>query len=157
MDIATLQTADANSIMTIFAAIMIPLVIISLVWFVITVVGYWKLFEKAGEPGWKSIIPIYNEYCIYKIGWNGGIYWLNLLLTVLSTIFLYQMGVEQVITWLLLSLLISVLSLILRIVFCVKLAQAYNKGGAFAIGLILFYPIFMLILAFGDGEYVKNK
>lgn len=157
MDIATLQTADTNSILTIFAAIMIPLIVISLIWFVITIIGYWKLFEKAGQPGWKSIIPIYNEYCIYKIGWNGGIYWLNLLLNALSGFFLYQMGVEQVIIWVLLSLLVSVLALILRVVFCIKLAQAYNKSGAFAIGLILFYPIFMLILAFGDGEYVKNK
>lgn len=35
---------------------------------VLEVVAYWKLFEKAGEEGWKSLIPVYSGYMIYKIG-----------------------------------------------------------------------------------------
>lgn len=158
MDIATaIPTDHQNLILTMLAAIAIPVLVISLAWMIVTIIGHWKLFEKAGQPGWKSIIPIYNEYCIYKIGWNGGIYWINLLLTILSGFFLYKMGAEQVILWVLLAMLVSLLTFILRIVFCIKLAQAYNKNGAFALGLILIYPLFVLILAFGDAEYVKNK
>lgn len=31
-------------------------------WYILQVVAYWKIFEKAGEPGWKAIVPFYNTY-----------------------------------------------------------------------------------------------
>ncbi len=43
----------------------------------ILVVGLWKLFSKAGRPGWASIIPIYNEYTLLKIAGRPG-WWLLL-------------------------------------------------------------------------------
>ena len=39
-------------------------------WYILQAVAYWKIFEKAGEPGWKAIIPFYNTYTQYKFTWN---------------------------------------------------------------------------------------
>lgn len=47
------------------------LIIIGIVWFVFQAIADWKIFTKAGEPGWKSLIPIYNVYVEYDICWNG--------------------------------------------------------------------------------------
>ena len=41
------------------------------IWYVLLVIGYWKLFEKAGKPGWHSIIPILNTYDQYDMCWSG--------------------------------------------------------------------------------------
>lgn len=47
-------------------------------WYVLQVIAYWKIFEKAGEPGWKAIIPFYNTYTQYKFTWNANLYWFAL-------------------------------------------------------------------------------
>ena len=47
---------------------------------VFEIVCMWKLFEKAGEPGWKCLIPIYNAYIFMKICWEGKYFWIMLLL-----------------------------------------------------------------------------
>ena len=41
------------------------------VWYILQVIAYWKIFEKAGKPGWHSIIPVLNTYDQYDISWNG--------------------------------------------------------------------------------------
>ena len=48
-----------------------------LVFYIACVIGMWKMFEKADRPGWASLIPFYNLYCVYDIGWGTG--WLFLL------------------------------------------------------------------------------
>ena len=54
--------------------------IVALVWYVLVVIGDWKLFEKAGKKGWHSIIPILNIYDEYDICWKGskGLFYLFL-------------------------------------------------------------------------------
>lgn len=37
---------------------------------ILVIVAMWKIFQKAGEPGWKAIIPFYNSYTMYKIVWD---------------------------------------------------------------------------------------
>lgn len=53
-------------------------------WYILQVVAYWQIFEKAGEPGWKAIIPCYNTYTQYKFTWNANIYWFVLFGTVIG-------------------------------------------------------------------------
>ena len=45
-------------------------VLVLLVWLILLVIARWMVFGKAGEPGWKSLIPIYNTYTSYKIAWT---------------------------------------------------------------------------------------
>ena len=95
---------------------------------VIGIIAMWKIFEKAGEPGWAAVIPFYNAYILFKITWGNG--------------------------WKFLLLLIPIANIVISIITMVKLAKAFGKSGGFAVGLIFLGPIFMLILGFGDAQYL---
>ena len=62
-----LTTAEAAAVGGAVGAIAAFFTIFAIVFFVLMVVANWKIFKKAGEPGWKSIIPIYNVYIMFKI------------------------------------------------------------------------------------------
>ena len=96
--------------------------------YVLLVIAQWKIFAKAGEAGWKSLIPFYNLYILFKIADGNGIKFLLLLIPVVNVVF--------------------------AIIMELKLARAFGKGTGFAIGLIFLAPIFMLILGFGDAQYI---
>ncbi len=100
----------------------------SLVLAIVVIAGLWKLFTKAGQPGWAAIVPIYNYYILLKIAGKPG--------------------------WWLLLLLIPIVNFIIVILTMIDLAKAFGKGTGFAMGLIFLSPIFILILAFGDAKYV---
>ncbi len=108
--------------------------LISLVIGILTIIANWKIFTKAGQAGWKCLIPIYNLVILFRIA---GIspWW---ILAYLATFI-------PVVGW--------VVSLALSIYLMVNLAKAFGKEGGFAVGLILLNTIFMMILAFGDAEY----
>jgi hypothetical protein len=94
---------------------------------ILSIIAMWKIFEKAGEPGWASIVPIYNTYVLFKIVFGDG---LKMLL-----------------------LLIPIVNIIYSIKLSLKLATVFGKSTGFGIGLLFLTPIFELILAFGDAEY----
>lgn len=95
---------------------------------ILTVVSIWMIFEKAAEPGWKCLIPIYNLYIFFRITWRNG--------------------------WYFLLMFIPFVNLIIGIVTTLKLAKVFDKDGWFALGLIFLGPIFYFILAFDDSKYI---
>lgn len=112
--------AAAGSVLTVY------FIIIGVV-AVISIAACWKLFSKAGEAGWKSIIPIYNAYILFKIVYGNGLKFLLLL--------------------------IPFLNFIVMIALYFRLAKVYGKGAGFGVLLLLFEPIALPILAFGNSEY----
>lgn len=112
---------------TLFAAMGVYLVVLLLVC-VFIIVCWWKLFTKAGRPGWAAIIPFYNYYVMFDIAWGNGI--------------------------LFLLMIVPFVNFVVKIILMVKLASAYGKGGGFAVGLIFLPIIFLPILAFGDSNYI---
>lgn len=125
------STSSTGDISALMGMLTIPLIIVA----VVMIVAQWKIFTKAGEAGWKCLIPIYNLAILYKI--SGLSPWL-ILLFLLSWI--------PFVGW----ILIAVLAILQN----VKLGQAFGRSTGFIIGLILLGPIFQLILAFGSSEYV---
>ena len=101
--------------------------IIYLVIFILIVAAWWQIFVKAGEEGWKAIIPIYNIIVLLKI-----------------------VGREW---WWILLMLIPFVGFIVWIIVSLDLAKSFGRGTGFAIGLILLAPIFSLILGFGSDTY----
>ena len=93
--------------------------------FVVMLASLWKIFSKAGQPGWAAIIPIYNWIVWCKI--VGRPAWWVLLLLICLPIF--------------------------YIILCIDLAKSFGKGVGFAIGLILLSVIFFPILGFGSAQY----
>jgi len=94
---------------------------------ILMIAACWKIFTKAGQPGWASIIPIYNWYILCKIVGRPG--------------------------WWVILLLIPFVNFIVGIILCIDLAKSFGKGVLFAIGLILLGLIFFPILGFGSAQY----
>lgn len=105
--------------------------LISLAICVLTIVAMWKIFSKAGQAGWKSIIPIYNVYTLCKIADGNG--------------------------WKFLLLLIPIVNIVYAIMLVFRLAKSFGKGVGFGFGLLFLSTIFTLILAFGSASYVGPK
>ena len=101
--------------------------IIYLAVIVAVIAGWWQIFTKAGEAGWKAIIPIYNVIVILKI-----------------------VGRE---TWWVILMLIPIVSFVVWIIVAIDLAKSFGRGTGFGIGLAFLSPIFSLMLGFGSDTY----
>lgn len=127
---------------------------VAFVWWLLQVVANWKLFTKAGEAGWKSIIPVYSDYVSYKIAWQTSYFWITFILGIVASCVsgLANPDGDNMMILAIVSLLRIIIGII-SILYSVKLAKAFGKGIGFAIGLIFLSPIFMLILGLGDSTY----
>ena len=130
-------------------------VVLAIVWWILQIIANWKIFQKAGEAGWKSIIPIYSEYVSCRIAWSAGIFWLLLIIGFAANCVDVMTTPENAgMAMLLLLAALRVIMAVIGILYCIKLAKAFGKGSGFAIGLLFLHPIFLLILGFGSAEYV---
>ena len=132
---------------------------------VFSIVCMWKLFVKAGEEGWKCLIPFYNFYTETKIVDYTRFFWFSLFgglgLGVVAGIVVgiaassngSNGAAPAVVVVGIISLIFAIVMLVMAIKFNIKLAHAFGKSGAFVVGLILLPVIFVAILAFGDAQY----
>ncbi len=143
----------------IFATLGIFAFVIAAAWYILQVIAYWKIFTKAGKPGWHSIIPLLNTWDEIDLSWNRKIAWVWLALTVVTSIFSSinqnaQNG-EGTASGFMVTLagILGIIVLVITIIGTYKLAKAFGKGFGFFIGLLLLNPIFKLILGFGNAQY----
>ncbi|WP_230397941.1 DUF5684 domain-containing protein [Novisyntrophococcus fermenticellae] len=117
---------------------------------VLSVVGMWMIFVKAGESGWKSLIPVYNIYILYKICWNVKAFALMLVLEIIGS---FLDGKNR--SWFigLLVFLVGAALLAIQILFCAKLAGSFGRSLIFAAGLFFFNTVFIMILGLGSSRY----
>lgn len=101
--------------------------IVVLVLFALTLVAWWRLFAKAGRPGWAAIVPIYNIVVVLQI-------------------------VGRPVWWVVL-MLIPLVSFVIAIVLAVDLAKSFDRSAAFGVGLLFLGFIFVPVLAFGSATY----
>jgi hypothetical protein len=99
--------------------------IIGLIVGVLMIAGMWKIFSKAGKPGWAAIVPFYNYVVLCQVAGRPG-WWFFLLLICLPIFF---------------------------IIICFDLAKRFGQGAGFAIGLILLPFVFFPVLGFGSAQY----
>ena len=62
-----------------------------IIWLIFQTIALWKVFEKAGEAGWKSLIPFYNLYSTFKIAWGKGWMFLWLIVPLVNLVFLLML------------------------------------------------------------------
>src|SRR5437762_927189 len=101
--------------------IFLPLIILE-------IAAFWKVFTKAGQPGWAAIIPIYNIYIMTKIAGKPGIWTLLCLIPIINVIFIiwiYNM-----------------------------ISKSFGKDEGFTLGLVILGVIFWPILGFGKSKYL---
>lgn len=136
-----------------------------LLW-VMLVIAHWKMFAKAGEAGWKAIIPIYSDYVLFKLVWykkSFFIYYGSIVGFVLFTIFSGQIGIDSAGSLVLmeasnqvfavLAYVCTILILIYTVMLAIRTSFAYGKSALFAVGLLILPSIFSLIIGFGSAEY----
>ncbi len=138
---------------------------LSLIWYVLLVVAQWKIFTKAGEAGWKSIIPIYNSYILFKIA--GMSFIKTLIIIIVLVVLLIVMPIIAISTLNaalsfasgIIALVLAIYIIVIACKLCDNLSKAFGHGLGYAVGLFFLNPIFMLILGFGSDEYqgVKSK
>ncbi len=87
----------------------------------------WRIFTKAGEPGWHAVVPILNTYTLIKVAGRPG--------------------------WWLLLTFVPCIGLLVMVIVYLDLAAQFGKGSGFGIGLVFLSPIFLPILAFGRSQH----
>ena len=131
-----------------------------LAYYIAYVVAEYKILEKEGEKGWKSLIPIYNFYVTYKIE---GVFvpWFFFASTCFILEFiescLEAFRVHIPLPLEIIFLLATVLMLITESVFSVNLGRSFGKSTAFKVGLVLFPHLFYMILAFGKSKFIHHN
>ena len=126
--------------------------IFALVWWILQIIANWNIFTKAGEAGWKSLIPIYGDYISYKIAWQTSYFWLSFILGIVAS-YVSSANLNESMFLTVIATLLRIVIAVINIIYCVKLSKAFGHGIGFAIGLILLQPIFLLILGFGSDQY----
>ncbi len=105
------------------------LLIIDLVLIVLAVAAMWRIFEKAGEAGWMSIVPIFNTIVLLKIA-----------------------GKEW---WWVLLLFIPLVNIVVILLVALALAKSFGKSSVFGVVALFFFSIIgYLILGFGSASYI---
>lgn len=100
------------------------------VWLVVclaVLAGVWKVFTKAGQPGWGVLVPIYNAYLITRIA--------------------------QRPAWWLILMFVPIVNILAAVVLSMDIAKHFGKGPGFGVGLAFLGPIFYPILGFGGAQY----
>lgn len=107
------------------AALFITLIYLAVLLLVIA--SMWKVFTKAGKPGWAAIVPIYNTIVLLEI-----------------------VGKP---TWWIILLLIPFVNIIVLLIVINELSKSFGRGVGTTLGLIFLGFIFWPILAFGSAQY----
>lgn len=128
--------------------------LIVLVLAALVIIAMWKIFTKAGKPGWSAIVPYYNSYILGKIANSDDKITIALVaVTVADTLISKAITSNSSSLIIATAGLLSLSILVLWIITMVHLAAAFGEGVGFAVGIILLPFIFLPILAFGDYSY----
>lgn len=121
----------------------------------------WNMFIKAGEPGWKSLIPIYSDYTEWKIAGFGKEFIQLLLISiglVVVTLLFSLLGAFGLVVNAILWIAYMVIAFIITLRKCIRLAHCFGKDDTFGIvGLLIFSSIGTLILSWGMCEYTAPE
>jgi hypothetical protein len=120
-----MNSTDAGAAAAGGAALIVLLIQLTVL--VLIIVSLWKVFTKAGQPGWGALIPIYNIYLLCKIAGKPG--------------------------WWVILCFIPLVNILIALLLMIGVAQNFGKGAGFGIGLFFLGFIFFPILAFGDARY----
>lgn len=101
-----------------------------LAFILLLLVSMWRVYERAGEPGWAILVPIYNTYVLTRIGRVSG--------------------------WWVLAMFVPLLNIVALFVVSIGVAERFNRGAGFGIGLVFLPFIFYPMLAWGDEQPVMR-
>ena len=158
--IAQIEAMDPEVLaggLAVVAGIFAAIFAIGVIRYLLTAIGYSKMYRKAGEAPWKAFIPVYNTYNNYKISWNGKMFFLSAALYILLTLF----NGSAVAALQLAAAAAGVALIVVMVKQNVKMAKLFGKGTGTGIALMFFPGITSLILGLGkaefQGEMIENN
>jgi hypothetical protein len=107
------------------------LIVFYLLVMVLMIASYWKIFAKAGKPGWASIVPIYNAV-------------------------VYLQMVNRPVWWIILFF-IPIVNLVIALILIHDLSKSFGKGFGWTLGLLFLGIVFVPVLAFGGDQFVGRE
>lgn len=137
VDLSNITTTDAfaaGGFMGFLATYSIVLIVVG----ILTIIAQWKIFTKAGEAGWKCLIPIYNLVILFKIAGLSPWWVLGYLAAIIPVVGVF-------------------IAAGISIYLMISLGKAFGKSTGFIVGLVFLNTIFTLILGFGSSEYQLEK
>ena len=150
--IAAIETMDPEAVASAilaFTGLFVIIAAIALIRYLMTTIGYSKMYRKAGEAGWKAFIPVYNTYNNYKISWTGKKFFLSAALYILMS----ALTNSTMLSLQLVAAAAGIALLVIVIKQNIKMAKTFGKGAGTGIALIFFPGITSLILGLGKAEY----
>ncbi|MBQ9414514.1 MAG: hypothetical protein IJU16_05245 [Clostridia bacterium] len=118
------------------------------------VIAEWRILTKAGEKGWKSLIPFYNVFISHHIVGMAHIWFiLEVIVWILELVFEVVKLPDPVVIGF--GIAAGIFTLASELTHIIKMCNCFGKGWGFKIGMIFFPNLFFLILAFGKSEYHK--
>lgn len=130
-------------------AIVAIVAICSLIRYLLTAIGYSRMYRKAGVAGWKAFIPVYNTYNNYKISWAGKFFFLSAALYIV----LNAVSGSDALVMQLLTIASGIALIVVVVKQHLKMAKLFGKGAGTAIALIFFPGITAMILGLGKAEF----
>ncbi|MEK7152507.1 MAG: DUF5684 domain-containing protein [Patescibacteria group bacterium] len=116
------------------AAVLIPLIMAGVIVGVVSLVSLWKIFQKAGQPGWAAIVPVYNAVILLQIV-GRPLWW----------IVFYLLGVIPFVGYF--------IAFVASVIVDNDLAKSFGKDTKFTVMIVLLPFIALPMLAFGDAKY----
>ena len=134
---------DKISMLTVVTQVIFVILIVVFVMCILTIIGQWQLFKKAGKPGWAALIPIYNTYVLCQItGVNP--WWI-------AIVFVAGVIIEIVPA---LSIVSTIVEIYFGVLLAVSVSRSFGKNDGYAVGIYFLGFIFYPILGFGKSEYL---
>ena len=133
-------------------AIVAAIAVCGLIRYLLSSIGYSKMYHKAGEAGWKAFVPFYNTYNNYKISWNSQRFFQYVVLYILftamrnSTMLSLQLG----------GILAGIMLIVVMVTQNVNMAKRFGKGLGNGIALMFFPGITSLLLGLGKAEFQEQ-
>lgn len=153
------QALAVGGITGFFLGFMTVIIIMTFIWWILNVIATWLQFKKAGEAGWKSIIPIYSDYVEFKLYWKTNYFWIGIIIVFIFALFagIFQKSNPNLSKGL--QTVASIAALFFNLFLNWFKCKAFNKSNLFSV-LHLIPGIAIItnfILGFGSDQYIGNQ
>ena len=169
----TLTDAEMQTIGELFLTYFGIIMFTSLIVLVLYIAATWRILEKAGEKGWKALVPIYNAYMLMKIVKMKNWFWWVISVSIMTGIVMVVDGTSNLsqlstselaeFNWgahpstIVALILCSATAIYTTIVQAWRTSKVFGHSYGYFFGLIFLPNIFQMILGFGKSEYNKKN
>ena len=132
----------------------IVLITVLILLLVLFVIAEWRIMTKAGEKGWKSLVPFYSVFVSHHIAGMSHVWFiLEIAALVIEVMFEIVKVPEALVFWF--GIAAGAFTFVSELIHIIKLCDRFGKGTGFKIGMFFIPSLFLIILGFGKSEYIK--